>query len=148
MGHRLCTPAASLGLVAMLLAACGSIQQEEDPGGGEIDGGESGDGGGTDGAEDAGDEGDGDPDSGQPPPGDAGNDAGSTPDAGGEPDAAVCGGSGEPCCSTEIDSCDDEFLECAGGVCRPCGQVGGPCCETAPVCETGIQCVLEMCTGL
>jgi hypothetical protein len=150
--------AVSLGALLLAVSACSTQFDTDnlsgdasngsgstlDGGGGGDDGGGEGDG--SPGGGDAG--GGGNPDGGNPPPPDGGNPP--PPDAGGGGD---CGDEGEACCPPMgVDSCNDDFLECSGGTCQPCGNaLGADCCQTAPECSglLGLTCgLLDVCTGL
>lgn len=58
---------------------------------------------------------------------------------------AVCGGVGQPCCTSGTYRCGELFDPglCRDGVCQPCGDDGQPCCETpsgSRVCDVLCDC--------
>jgi hypothetical protein len=156
-----CIFANFLGLLLIGAPACSAKFDTDDLGadsgvgssddGGSDDGGDDGAGDGGVPGGDAGDQdggGDGEPDGGDDGEPDAGDDGG---DDGPEPDAGEqCGGApGAECCSSEVDSCNDDWIECLNGAtCVECGADGQPCCEEGDPCNEllgNLTCVLGEC---
>jgi hypothetical protein len=122
----------------------GSDDDGGDDDDGTGDGGVPGDGGEPDGGDD-GSEPDGGDDGSEPDAGDDGGDDGPEPDAGEE-----CGGApGAECCSSEVDSCGDDWIECLeGSTCVACGGNGQPCCEEGDPCNAllgNLTCLVDEC---
>jgi hypothetical protein len=63
------------------------------------------------------------------------------PDA--TPPDASCGGDGQACCPGN--TCN-EWHECGGGVCSPCGGVLQSCCDPGMTCQGALACLLGTCS--
>jgi hypothetical protein len=158
-----CILANLFGLLLVAAPACSATFDTDDLGA-DAGSGSSTDGGTDDGGDDDG-SGDGDTPSGDAGDGDGGDDGGEPDGGGGEPDGGggePDGGGGEPdageqcggapgaeCCSSDVNSCGDEWIECLNGsTCAACGGQDQPCCEDGDPCNEllgNLTCLLGTC---